>query len=247
MPKKFKDYYDKETAHILAEKLIRLNPDFDAKGFVSFIDKGVEGKEFLARQDVFVNGFEKYMGSDYTKNIELFTKILGPELLTETGMFTEGYRLWPIGRYVERNGTQNFDISLKFIHQLTKRFTGEFAIRPLIQSQPKKATKIILGWSKDDNVHVRRLASESMRISLPWAKKSLACIDEFSIYKQILTNLKSDPSKFVQKSVGNNLNDLYKLYPDKATEIIEEWQSVTVTKQTQWIINHGIRSTKKAK
>ena len=31
-----------------------------------------------------------------------------------------------------------------------------------------------------------------------------------------MTNLKDDPQKFVQKSVGNNLNDLYKDAPEKA-------------------------------
>ena len=68
-------------------------------------------------------------------------------------------------------------------------------------------------WSKDKNVHVRRLASEGVRISLPWSKKLYVVLSEFEDYKIILTNLKNDKSKFVQKSVGNNLNDLYKKFP----------------------------------
>jgi 3-methyladenine DNA glycosylase AlkC len=214
MAKKFKDYYDKETAELIAKKLQMILPDFDIQAFVLFVDTEVVNKEFLARQDVFVAAFEKYLGDNYAQNIGYLNKILGKELNTENGMFINGYWLWPIGRYVEKHGTENFDVSMQFIYELTKRFTGEFAIRPLIQAFPKRAVEIIFDWSTDNNVHVRRLASESMRISLPWAKKSLVCIEEFVIYKKILSNLKSDTSKFVQKSVGNNLNDLYKLYPE---------------------------------
>ncbi len=102
----------------------------------------------------------------------------------------------------------------------------------------------MLKWSTDESVHVRRLSSEGMRINLPWARKSTVCIDEFATYKRILSNLKSDPSKFVQKSVGNNLNDLYKNYPEKANEIINAWRRKNISKTTEWIIKHGLRSLK---
>jgi 3-methyladenine DNA glycosylase AlkC len=195
--------------------------------------------------NVFVDGFEKYLPNTYEQNIAIFEKILGPELKQETGMFSEGWWLWPIGRYVEKHGIENLNISLGFIKELTKRFTGEYAIRPLLVNKPKETIKVILKWSKDDNVHVRRLASEGVRISLPWSKKIYIAIDYFENYKIILTNLKNDTSKFVQKSVGNNLNDLYKEFPEKANEIIEEWNKDNPTKETQWIIKHGLRSTRR--
>jgi 3-methyladenine DNA glycosylase AlkC len=114
-----------------------------------------------------------------------------------------------------------------------------------LANKPKETIKTMVKWSKDENVHVRRLASEGVRISLPWSKKIYIAINEFENYKTILTNLKNDKSKFVQKSVGNNLNDLYKEYPEKANEIIKEWNNDNPTKETMWIINHGLRSTKK--
>ncbi len=55
-------------------------------------------------------------------------------------MFREGWWLWPLGRYVEKNGDIDFSVSMDFIYELTKRFTGEFAIRPLIKKYPKKVT-----------------------------------------------------------------------------------------------------------
>lgn len=65
-----------------------------------------------------------------------------------------------------------------------------------------------------------------------------------NLLKTVLSNLKNDPEKFVQKSVGNNLNDLVKAYPDKAKEIITDWQAHNPSRETLWIIKHGLRSGK---
>ena len=245
MAKKLKDYYDSKYAELLADKLVVVWPKLDVAGFINYLKKNLKGKEFFYRQDTVVSAFEIYLTPDYSKNVAIFKKILGPELTTTNGMFTHGWWLWPVGRYVEKHGTKNFEVSMKFIYELTKRFTGEFAIRSLILQKPKKSFQIILKWSKDKNVHVRRLASEGVRIRLPWAKKSLVALEEFKTYKKILTNLKSDSEKFVQKSVGNNLNDLMKEDSVKAMEIISEWKKGSPTKETLWIIKHGVRSTKK--
>jgi 3-methyladenine DNA glycosylase AlkC len=244
---KVKDYYNTDCAKLLSQKIKTVFSDFNEKTFIKYIDKNILDKEFSERMDVFVDAFELCLPDDYGYNIKIFEKILGPELKQETGMFSEGWWLWPIGRYVERHGTKDTKISLNFIKELTKRFTGEYAIRPLLTNKPKETIKTMVKWSKDENVHVRRLASEGVRISLPWSKKIYVAIDEFENYKIILTNLKNDKSKFVQKSVGNNLNDLYKEYPEKANEIIQEWNKDTPTKETIWIINHGLRSTKQRK
>ncbi|MCC5815447.1 MAG: DNA alkylation repair protein [Leptospira sp.] len=245
MAKKLKDYYDLECAKLWAEKLLSVHKKFDSKGFIIFLKKNLEDNEFLGRQDVFVEAFEIHLGVDYSKNINTFSKLLGPKLDKSEGMFTEGWWLWPVGRYVEKHGLQNVPTSLDFIYELTQRFTGEFAIRPLISADPKKTMKIIEKWSRDKSVHVRRLSSEGLRTRLPWATKSFAALEEFALFKKILTNLKDDPDKFVQKSVGNNINDLFKDHPDKAWEIIREWESDHPSKHTLWIIKHGKRSLRK--
>ena len=244
---KFKDYYNKDCAKLLSQKIKVLLPKFNSQDFIKYIDKSVADKELFERLDVFVVAFELYLGNNYEQNIKIFENILGPELAQETGMFSEGWWLWSVGRYVEKHGTENTKVSLAFIKELTKRFTGEYAIRPLLENKTKETIKTILKWSKDENVHVRRLASESVRIALPWSKKLYAAVNDFDNYKIILTNLKNDKSKFVQKSVGNNLNDLYKEFPEKANEIIKEWKQDNPTKETLWIINHGLRRLKKEK
>ena len=245
MAKKLKDYYDLDSASLLADKLKKAYPKFDKSKFIKIYQKEYKNKEFFERQDLFVKSLEETLSSDYKKNIEIFYKILGPELQASTGMFIDGWWLWPIARYVEKHVLEDFDASMNFIYELTKRFTGEFAIRPLIKNHPKKSLKIILKWTKDKNVHVRRLASEGVRIKLPWAKKMTVALEEFDIYKKILSNLRFDKEKFVQRSVGNNLNDLTKENLKYAKEIIKEWQKSNPTKETLWIIKHGLRSERK--
>lgn len=241
---KFKDYYDNAYARFMADKISRVYAAFNADGFVAYVSANIDDKAFLARQDVFVDAFERYLTPAYKDNLTIFSQILGKELATSAGMFSEGWWLWPVGRYVERHGRENFELSMAFIYELTKRFTGEFAIRPLIAKYPQKALALIEKWSLDPNVHVRRLAGESLRIRLPWAKKMYVCLEYFEEYGRILSNLRHDPAKFVQKSVGNNLNDLYKEEPAKALQLITAWQNDKPSKATFWIIKHGLRNQK---
>lgn len=245
MAKKFKDYYDPECAQLIAGKIAAVWPEFNSNGFVRKLEAEIHEKEFLQRQDAFAAALEAFLTGDYTQDIAIFHQILGPELQTTEGMFIYGWWLWPVGRYVERNGTKDFQVSMNFIYELTKRFTGEFAVRPLLEKFPQQSLEVILKWSLDKNVHVRRLASEGVRIRLPWAKKLPIAIQEFETYKQILDNLKNDPEKFVQKSVGNNLNDLMKESPELAMQIINDWQNGNPGKATQWIMKHGLRSKRK--
>lgn len=48
----------------------------------------------------------------------------------------------------------------------------------------------------------------------------------------------------MQKSVGNNLNDLYKEAPEKAEMIIAQWKNSCQSKAQEWIIKHGMRNRK---
>lgn len=230
----------------LSEKLTQAIPDFPATIFSNELIGNLEDKELFARFDFIVDALEKNLSENYSENIQAFCKILGPELEQSTGMFSFGWWLWPIGRYVERHGNENWQVSLDFLKELTKRFTGEYAIRPLLKEHPQEVMDELIRWSQEDNVHVRRLACEGVRTRLPWSEKIFVALEEFDRYAIILTNLKDDPEKFVQKSVGNNLNDLYKDAPEKADYLISEWQKIPSSKAQEWIVKHGRRNQKKS-
>lgn len=241
---KHKDHYNDQYILDLSEKLTQAVPDFNKETFSNSLIGKLEDKELFARFDFIVDALDTNLGSNYRENLQAFYQILGPELEQSSGMFSFGWWLWPLGRYVERHGNEDWKASLAFLKELTKRFTGEYAIRPLLKEHPQEVMKVLIDWSKDPNVHVRRLACEGVRIRLPWSEKIYVALDEFEHYAEILTNLKDDPEKFVQKSVGNNLNDLYKDAPEKADFLISEWQKTPTTKAQEWIIKHGRRNQK---
>lgn len=246
MAKKLKDYYDVELAKELAGKIRRILPDFSEKEFINFFKGKLDELEFHDRQDVFVSAFDQFLPKGYVKRLGIFKKMLGEKLTQDTGMFTFGYFLWPVGRFVQTFGTENVSKSLDFIYELTQRFTGEFAIRPILEKDPNLVLETLQNWSKDKSVHVRRLSSEAIRTRLPWANKNTIFIDHFEKCFLILDNLKNAPEKFVQKSVANNINDLFKDRPDLAEEIITRFEKTkNLTPQTVWIIKHATRSKRK--
>lgn len=244
MAKKLRDYYDLEYANMIGERFKAVYPLFNQSAFLQTVLEAYDDDmTFLNRQGYFATAFQKHLTGDYQQDIDIFMRLLGPELKTTEGMFTIGWWLWPVAKYVELFGVEYFDVSIGFIKELTKRHTGEFAIRPFLEKYPKETLTVCLKWSQDENVHVRRLSSEAIRIALPWAKKSLRFIEEFETCRQILNNLKADPYKFVQKSVANNLNDLFKVDTNKAQIIINEWKKqAAISKETEWIIKHAARN-----
>ncbi len=241
---KHKDYYNDDYIFSLSQKILCVLPDFDETSFCQSLIGRLEDKELFARLDYITDAMQESMKGDYSKNIQAFFDMLGPELEKPEGMFRYGWWLWPVGRYVERLGNENWRLSLSFLKELTKRFTGEYAIRPLLREHPKEVMDELIIWTTDKNVHVRRLASEGVRIRLPWSQKLSVALEEFERYTTILTKLKDDPEKFVQKSVGNNLNDLYKEAPKKADFIISQWEKTGKSKAQDWIIKHGRRNQK---
>lgn len=245
MAKKLKDYYNKEYLESLSTKISNVTYSFDRDIFYKLTRSQINKLEFNDRQELIAKALYESINLDYDKTISIFSKMLGPELKGNSGAFTEGWWLWPIGKYIEIYGDEYFDTTINFSKALTKRFTSEYCMRPLIKKNPEKAFKVLINWSKDDNERVRRLSSECIRIRLPWAKKLYIALEYFDEYYIILNNLKDDEDKYIQKSVANNLNDLYKENPEKFNYIIESWTRESMSKATKWIINHGSRNVNK--
>jgi len=241
MAKKLKDYYDYKYLKFLSDLIAGQYGDFDKKTFFE-LTKNIEELEFNQRQELVATALYKSFDLDYEDTVAVFYKILGEELKGNSGAFSEGWWLWPVGKYVEIYGEEHFQISIDFSKELTKRFTSEYCMRPLIKKYPEASLKILYDWSKDSNERVRRLSSECLRIRLPWAKKLYTALEYFDTYVEILTNLKDDKDKYIQKSVANNLNDLYKENPEKFYEIVNKWQEGKISKECEWVIKHGSRN-----
>lgn len=239
--KKLKHWFDKDLAILLSEKIQKVYESFDSVDFIQKISDEMSDLELKDRVEFIADQLKEKLPGDYKAAIHILKKILGPENEKETGMFTEGYWIMPIAKYVEKYGLEHFDTSIDAIKEITQRNTGEYCIRPFIVRYPKKALAVMKKWSTDTNVHVRRLSSEGLRPRLPWARKFDRFIKDPKPILSILENLKDDDSRFVQKSVANNLNDILKDNYHVGIEVLKIW-SKDAQPNRKWIIAHALRN-----
>ncbi|MEQ9091024.1 MAG: DNA alkylation repair protein [Balneola sp.] len=242
--KPLKLWFDKNLAELLSKKILSVHLDFNSTLFIKKVDAGVDGLELKDRVELIADELKTHLEDDYPEQVEVLIQILGPENDEETGMFKEYYWIMPIAKFVEKYGINHFELSMNAIEEITKRNTGEYAIRPFIEKYPERTMTQMLKWSTSSNKHVRRLASEGGRPRLPWATKLQMFIDDPGPLFPIFENLKDDPSKYVQKSVANCLNDILKDNPEVAKMIIKKW-SKDPSKERIWIIKHALRNLRK--
>ena len=243
--KKLKYWFDQELAEMLSDKTLGEDSNFPRDQFVSTVVGKIDALELKDRVEHIADAFHTHLGSSIPENIKILVAILGPENKEETGMFTNYYWIMPIAKYVEKYGMGHFDISMNAIAEITKRNTGEYAIRPYLVNDTEKTLAMLTTWSQHQNKHIRRLSSEGVRPRLPWAKKLDVFIENPTPIIPILNNLKNDPSKYVQKSVANCINDILKDNPEIGRNLIEKW-NVNPTKERKWIIKHALRNLIKA-
>lgn len=234
------DYFGVNLAIILADKISLVHKGFDKKKFILIVKQNCKDKSLTQRVEFIADCLKTHLPDNYKKAIAILINIMGQENQKETGMFKEFYWLMPVGKFIEKYGLEDFSTSINAIEELTKRNTGEYAIRPFIKQYPSQTLKQMKQWAKSDNFHLRRLASEGLRPKLPWATKLDLFIENPKPVFQILETLKKEPIKFVKKSIANNLTDYIKVNPTSTFEFIEKWKSID-NEHTQWIINYATR------
>jgi len=234
------DLFGANLAKILADKILQIYPGFNSNSFVHEVDRLVEGKRYTDRIGVIAEQLKVHLPEDYEQALDILVNILGDENPHQTGMFTNYYWVMPIGRYISEYGLNHFENSIKGIQEVTKRNTGEYAIRPFIIKYPERTLVVMESWAKSSNFHLRRLSSEGLRPKLPWAPKLETFIDNPTPVFHILNILKEDKIMFVKKSVANHLTDWLKVNRDAAVSLIEEWKR-SDNEDTKWIIKRATR------
>ncbi|MEL7531361.1 MAG: DNA alkylation repair protein [Bacteroidota bacterium] len=143
--------------------------------------------------------------------------------------------------YVELYGLEeDWDTAMAGLEHFTQYSSSEFAIRPFILRDAKRAMSQMVKWATHENHHVRRLASEGCRPRLPWAMALPDFKRDPAPILPILGTLKNDPSEYVRRSVANNLNDIAKDHPEIVLKIAKEWLGHTA--ETDWIVKHACRT-----
>jgi DNA alkylation repair enzyme len=212
-------------------------PSFKVDEFVnSIIDETWEALELKARGRQVTLNLGKYLPSDYQEALAILEKVAADY---STGLFVLGFS-FPDFVEVYGQDESNWDISIHALEVFTTLWSSEMAVRPFILQYEDRMMQQMLEWSKHENEHVRRLASEGCRPALPWAIALPQFKKDPAPILPILTQLKADPSEYVRKSVVNNLNDISKTRPDIVIKTATEWYGED--RLTNWIIKHGCRT-----
>lgn len=147
----------------------------------------------------------------------------------------------PMADYVAAEGQEHFEESLRALREMTMRYTGEFAVRPFLTARPEEGMAVMREWARDENLHVRRLASEGSRPRLPWGIRLQEFDREPGPVLELLELLKDDASEYVRRSVANSLNDIAKSHPDRVAEVAKGWLR-GASKQRTRLVRHGCRT-----
>jgi 3-methyladenine DNA glycosylase AlkC len=173
-----------------------------------------------------------YLPADYEKAVGILKETIP--------VLKSGYTNLVFPDFVSQFGMHDVRTSLQALHYFTQFGSSEFAIRTFLKADINRTLKIMYQWSEDDNEHVRRLSSEGSRPRLPWSFKLDAIIQNPSLTKPILENLKQDDSLYVRKSVANHINDVSKDKPDYVLRLVKSWDKQHP--HTAWIVKRGCRS-----
>ena len=154
------DYFGVPLAKLLSARISTVYSNFNAKRFFTSVQSSCEDLSLTQRVELIADQLKINLPGNFARAIMILHKIMGPENPKETGMFTNYYWLLPVGKFVEKYGLDHYDESIKAIEEITKRNTGEYAIRPFIRKYPGQAIRQMKIWARSDNFHLRRLVRD---------------------------------------------------------------------------------------
>lgn len=190
----------------------------DREAFVTACLDGFEELGLMDRARHIAAVMHGFLADDPATAVRQVHDALGTERLPGMTAFFYNPHAVFIGTY----GLPAFEESMAAMYDLTKLFTAEFCIRPFITAHPQTMQQL-RKWAGDEDEHVRRLVSEGTRPRLPWAPRLPQFIADPQPVLELLDLLKDDPSAYVLRSVGNNLNDIAKDHPQLVLEVAREW------------------------
>jgi len=238
MAELLKDGFNKEYVGKLATDIKAAYDRFNVIDFVdSVMDETWNNLELKARMRHITINLKKFLPDSYPQAIAVMDKVIA-----NYGDWLTGFGAMFFPDFVEVYGLdeEHWGISIAALERYTYHASAEFAVRSFIIKDEKRMMAQMYAWSKSDSPHVRRLSSEGCRPALPWAQALPSFKKDPTPILPILEQLKTDPDKWVRKSVANNLNDISKTHPDLVAKISKEWYGKT--EDTDWIVKHACRT-----
>lgn len=227
-----KDWFDKARFQTVAGLLAEIHRGFDRKKFLKLALSGLDELSLLQRMRRMTVCTHEALPTDYPETLKVLYQLAPRIDHSFVTLFMPDY----VGLY----GQDHFDQSMEALKFFTSFGSSEFAIREFLKRDLKRTLKVMREWSRDENDHVRRLASEGCRPRLPWSFRLEVLVADPAPALPILENLKADPSLYVRKSVANHLNDITKDHPAKVLAILGEWGQESG--HTTWIAKRALRT-----
>ncbi len=241
-----KEYYDIYYIKRISEQMAAVYPDFPKNSFIAKMNAELGEQTYTEKMIIISKGLYECF-PNYSKALEVFTAILGDKMKSMSEMYDVGMPYAPFGKFIEIYAVENaecYDQTLTYIYEMTQRYSGEFAMRPLLKAFPERTLDVIKKWTDDESDCVRRLCSECMRVAIPWGSKLTFALEHFEEYSEILLKLATDDCEYVRRSVANNLNELCKADLEKAKILIEKLRAID-DKKIKSVITHGTRYARK--
>lgn len=228
---------NKEKIEHLAEIIKKAHPKFPKKQFIKSVITQIKTLELKQRITCVTNNLHSYLDLPYNKAVDILLGSLKYNSLKNEFIFAS------YSEYAATYGCTNeyFKKSLVALSQFTIIFSSEEAIRFFINKFPEETYKFLSKLAKSKDADQRRLVSEGLRPTLPWAKKI-----NFSYKKgaKLLDYLYYDTSRYVTRSVANHLNDISKFDKVFVLKILKKWlkEKKQNTKEFTYICNHSLRT-----
>ncbi|MDA1679109.1 MULTISPECIES: DNA alkylation repair protein [unclassified Bacillus cereus group] len=172
-------------------------------------------------------------------------------LLKLSDHISDSVRCW--AAFMNKKSNNTLKDTLTYIrpfaadHHFGVREIAWMSIREDLSQNIEESVELLVEWAKSEDENIRRFSVESIRPRGVWSKHIEVLKQEPEKALPILNLLKSDPSKYVQDSVGNWLNDASKTKPDWVMNLCEEWAKDTDIKSTSRIIKKAKRTILKNK
>jgi 3-methyladenine DNA glycosylase AlkC len=239
--------FNEHSVARLADGLAAATKGFQRKRFERSVLEAFPELELKARIDHIVSVLSDFLPAEVPKAFDILEQALPPPLNPALTDDDFGSYIWVVpGEYAARHGctSRHLKRSLRFLRETTKRFSAESAIRPFLREFPEATLEFVHRCAEDDNYHVRRLASEGTRPLLPWATRVNLPTDHIVT---LLDKLHADPTRYVTRSVANNMNDLSKQDPALVIGTLKQWQKAKRQQSAEldWMVRHSLRTLTK--
>lgn len=201
---------------------------------------GLDRLELLERGRHIADALREALPEEAPAALQTLVTMLGPELPGVDSFGMAPFRYLPHTVLIGRLGPSHPEEGLHACYEVTKRFTAEWCLRPILLAHPDLVFQRLTSWATDSSPHVRRLVSEGTRPRLPWAQR----IPWQPRYLELLETLKDDTSEYVRRSVANHLGDVAKddtaLVVERATRWLTD-PPEPLRERRERLVRHALR------